>query len=101
MTTNTRRIGQYLQTLTVTALVAFLIPLVLVVGLWLGLSVAQRWLPLAAISQQGLGRLVEVLTTLGGGNPWQGGLALGIAFSLVGILFDLYTFYRHQGLIHR
>jgi hypothetical protein len=46
------------------------------------------------VSQQGMTHLLDFLAILGNGDPWQGGLVMGLCSSFVGILFDTYTFYH-------
>jgi hypothetical protein len=90
-------VGYYLRSLVITAIMTFLIPLVLLGGILLLLTALQTLFPrIGAIHH-----LQGFLTILGSGSPRQGVLLVGTVSSLVGMLFDTYAFYRYQGLTHR
>jgi hypothetical protein len=94
VTPNINRCGNYFRSVVVTGLVTFCLPLLLIGGTFLGLLIVQLLTPLMPVSQQGMTHLLDFLAILGNGDPWQGGLVMGLCSSFVGILFDTYTFYH-------
>ncbi len=82
-----------------TAIITFLMPLILVAICLLVLASLQQSPGLSPWAQAPYDQLLTVLTTLGSGDPWQGALTIAITASLVGLLFDTYTLYLSQGLI--
>lgn len=101
MTAHTKHLGYYLRSLAITAIVAFLLPLVILGLLLLGLAILRQGSPTAELGRQGYHQLLSFLTTLGGGDPWQGGLVMGATASLVGTLFDGYALYHSYSSSHR
>jgi hypothetical protein len=103
VTINTKRFGQYLQSLAMTAVVTGLLPVILMAVLWLVFSGLQELAspPLANLGHQAGDQLVQVLTILGNGDPWQGLVTMGATSSLVGMLFDTYAFCSVQGMTSR
>lgn len=83
------------------AVVAGMLPLVLVGLMLLGLGMAQAVLPNLNLYHQGYHRLLEVLTVLGNGDLRQGMITVVGTASLVGMLFDTYAFYHGQGRGYR
>lgn len=84
-----------------TAIVSFMVPLVLIGTIFMSLAVLQPWAPMRAFSAQGIDQLLQFLATLGSGHLWQGVLVMGATSSLVGMLFDTFTFCRYQRLPYR
>ncbi|MGC1245716.1 MAG: hypothetical protein WA865_05850 [Spirulinaceae cyanobacterium] len=68
-----------------------------VVGAILVVPVIAIYIPgLAVFGQIFLSTVFKFLATFGNGCPLQGILTIALACSLVGGLFNLYTFYRYQ-----
>lgn len=97
MTIHSKRLGYYLRSLLTTIIITFLLPLILAAVGWLLLAVLQQsWGdngPAPDLQRQ----LLDILTTLGNGSPWQGVLTMAITSSVVGVLFDIYALYQNQG----
>lgn len=94
------RILHVLWSLLVTAIISFLLPLIILGGLFLLLAGAQQITLLSSVSQASILQLSAFLKVLGSGSPWQGVLVVGLASSLVGVLFDSFTLYRYQSFGH-
>lgn len=84
-----------------TALVAGLLPLVIVGLMLVGLGLAQACVPGVNLYAQGSHHLMGVLAVLGSGDPGQGMITMGATSSLVGMLFDTYTFCSGRNMAHR
>jgi fructose-specific phosphotransferase system IIC component len=95
-----RQASRRLFSLTLTAIVSFLVPLLLIGALVLGLSGLQTLTLLTPVTQPVLQQLLHFLTTLGSGNPWHGVLIVGVASSMVGVLFDTFASSRFEGFSH-
>lgn len=89
-----------LFSLGLTALVSFLLPLIMIGIVGLGLSGLQIVTLTTDFSQQGWQHLLQFLSILGNGNPWHGVLTVGLASSVVGVLFDTFASSRFEGLSH-
>ncbi|HEY9651999.1 MAG TPA: hypothetical protein V6C95_15145 [Coleofasciculaceae cyanobacterium] len=88
----------FLRSLALTILLSFMTPIVLVITL-LATASAISYIPgLEAIGQTGTAQLSQFLTVFGAGSALQGLMTIGFTCSLVGALFDAYTFYRYQSL---
>jgi hypothetical protein len=98
---NTKCFGHYLRSLAITAIVTFLLPLVLLGGMLFALAALAMVLPEVAAIQTITQRIQDFLSILGNGDSWQGAFILGSVSCLVGMLFDSYAFYRYQGVTHR
>ncbi len=86
----------FLFSLLLTAIFSFSAP-VIVVGAIVVIPIAVSYIPgLAVFGQIFLATVFEFLATFGNGSPLQGILTIALACSLVGSLFNLYTFYRYQ-----
>lgn len=91
----------FLLSLLLTSIFCFVAPIFLI-GIGLSGFGLISFLPsFAAIGQSGLTIIEYFLSTFGSGNPLLGCLAIGITFSLVGILFDSYVWYQKQPRGHR
>ncbi|MBF1999537.1 MAG: hypothetical protein IGS50_02305 [Synechococcales cyanobacterium C42_A2020_086] len=87
-----------LRSLLLTCIFSFLAP-VFLVGLLLASFVLIRYLPpLEAIGTGGVEQLSHFLQIFGSGSTLQGLTVIGLVCSVVGVLFDTYTFYRLQNL---
>jgi hypothetical protein len=101
VTSNTKCVGNYLRSLVITAVVTFLLPLLLLGSIFLCLIGFKVLFPAIVLSQEVSQQLQAFLSTLGNGDPWQGTLLIGTVSCLVGMLFDTYAFYRYQGVTRR
>jgi hypothetical protein len=85
-----------LRTLLITSILSFFAPLLLIGVTLSGLTLV-RYIPtLEPISTIGLEQLGRFLVVFGAGSAIRGVLTISMVSSLVGILFDTYTFYRYQ-----
>lgn len=87
--------------LTLSAIFSFSLPLLLIGSLVMAFAGLRIVAPLAPLSQQALHHLLSFLATLGSGSPWQGLLVVGLASSIVGVLFDTFASNRFEGFSHR
>lgn len=67
-------------------------PLGLMGLLIFGLGLVQACVPGLDIYNPGIHRFIDVLAELGSGSPHQGVITMVATASLVGMLFDTYTF---------
>lgn len=87
-----------LKSLLLTSIFAFLAP-VLLLGSIAMLFIAAEHVPgLQPLGQVAIAQLNHFLCIFGSGNSLRGVMVIGMVCSLVGMLFDSYTFYRHQNL---
>lgn len=85
-----------LRSLLITGIFSFLAPTLLVGVVWAVISL-MGYIPHAeAVSHVGIAQLTHVLDVFGSGSAFRGLLVIGLVCSLVGVLFDTYTFYRYQ-----
>lgn len=88
--------SNFIRSLLITIIFAFISPLLIVGGVLLFI-VLSGYLPgLEAASQGIMISILQFLATFGGGNSLDGLVVIASTFSLVGILFDTYAFYRYQ-----
>ncbi|HEY9737413.1 MAG TPA: hypothetical protein V6D06_14065 [Trichocoleus sp.] len=95
-----RQVSRRLFSLGFTALVSFLLPLIMIGMVGLGLSGLKITALTADFSQQGWQHLLQFLSILGNGNPWHGVLTVGLTSSVVGVLFDTFASSRFEGFSH-
>lgn len=85
-----------LRSLLLTSIFSFLAP-VLLICILLASSAIVGCLPgLEAIGNGSLEQISHFLKIFGSGSVWRGIMVIGLVGSLVGSLFDTYTFYRFQ-----
>ena len=86
-----------LFSILLSATISFIFPMVLI-GILLGCSLILSILPygISLLGDQAAAMVVEVLTIFGNGKPFAGVITLGITSCIVGILFDLFNFYRYR-----
>lgn len=85
-----------LRSLILTGLFSFLTP-VAFIGIILATLLAIGYIPhLEIVGKAGVSQVFYFLTIFGSGSVLRGVLTIATTASLVGILFDAYTFYRHQ-----
>lgn len=88
----------FLRSLILTIFLSFAAPIVLMTVLLAALSAVSYVPGLDVPTQTGTTQLLQFLAIFGSGSPLQGMIIIGLACSLVGALFDAYTFYRYQNL---
>jgi hypothetical protein len=87
-----------LRSLLLTSIFSFLAP-VLLIGIILASLALLGYVPgLEVFGKAGLEQVAQFLKVFGSTSALQGLVTIGIACSVVGILFDAYTFYRYQKL---
>jgi Na+-transporting methylmalonyl-CoA/oxaloacetate decarboxylase beta subunit len=96
VTIQSKRLGYYLRSLVTTIIITFLLPLILAAIGWLVLAALQQSWGINGLAQDLERQLLDILTTLGNGSPWQGVLTMALTSSVVGVLFDLYALYQNQ-----
>lgn len=93
-----RMFPNLMRSLLITGIFSFLVPVALVGCLLVPLRLLQEIPSLEIMSQAGIAPVMEFLRVFGSGNPLHGMLVIASVCSLVGILFDSYTLYRHEKL---
>lgn len=88
----------FLRSLVLTILLSFVAPVAVVTVLFAAVGGIGCIPGLESIGQDGTTQLLNFLAVFGTGSPLQGITTIGCTCSLVGALFDAYTFYRYQGL---
>lgn len=88
----------YLRSLLLTIIFSFITPMLLIGGALVSVFLSGHIPGLQAISQAIAEHILQFLATFGSHNPWRGIVVIGLTCSLVGALFDTYTFYRYQHL---
>jgi type III secretory pathway component EscU len=88
----------FLRSILITGIFSFITPSLFIIGVLVCLSVLGYVPWFSPISQVGLEQITHFLSVFGSGSSLNGLLVIGLVCSLVGILFDTYTFYRHQNL---
>jgi hypothetical protein len=87
-----------LRSLLITGILSFIAPSLFIGVIW-AVLILLSYIPLAeSVGQVGVGQLLNFLTIFGNGSSIRGLLTIGLVCSLVGVLFDTYTFYRYQKL---
>lgn len=85
-----------LRSLLLASIFSFLAP-VLLIGTLLAGAATLSYLPyLETIGNDSLEQIINFLRVFGSGSIWRGITVIGLVGSLVGSLFDTYTFYRFQ-----
>ncbi len=87
-----------LRSLLITSVFSFAAPIILIGTTLVGVSLLGYIPVLEAIAQSASEQIIQVLATFGSDRAWEGLVVIGLVCSLVGVLFDTYTFYRHQNL---
>ena len=86
----------FLRSLLITSLLSFVAPLLLIGAGLTSCSLLCLVPALQAVGRSGEDQIVQFLATFGSGCPLQGFLVIGLAFGLVGALFDTYAAYQHS-----
>ena len=84
---------QLLGSLVLTLIICFLLPAA-GLGLALGALTLGVLSPLSTISELAKDRLVDFLITFGAGNMGHGFMIICLTMSIVGGLFEMFTFYK-------
>ncbi|MGJ3247226.1 MAG: hypothetical protein ACFE0I_14285 [Elainellaceae cyanobacterium] len=87
-----------LRSLLIASIVSFAMPVTLIGMVLIGFSVIGVVPYFESIRQVGIEQVLEFLSIFGSGRPLQGVIVIGLACSLVGVLFDSFTLYRQQNL---
>jgi len=85
-----------LRSLILTAIFSFLLPIVFIGTIFVVLILLSYIPKLDNIGSAGVEQVTHFLTIFGSGNAVQGALTIAMVASLVGVLFDMSTFYRYQ-----
>lgn len=88
----------YLRSLLLTIIFSFITPILLIGGALVSVFLIGHIPGLQAISQAIAAHILQFLATFGSHSPWRGLVIIGLTCSLVGAMFDTYTFYRYQHL---
>ncbi|MEM9809278.1 MAG: hypothetical protein AAF959_28850, partial [Cyanobacteria bacterium P01_D01_bin.56] len=54
-----------------------------------------EWSPLSTISELGRKHLIDFLMTFGAGNMGQGIIVICLTISIVGVMFEMFNFYKY------
>ena len=86
-----------LFSILLSATISFVLPIILV-GILLGCSLIIGILPyqIAILGDRFAASIFDFLAIFGNGKPFSGAITLGFTSSSVGILFDLFNFYRYR-----
>ncbi|HIK53592.1 MAG TPA: hypothetical protein IGS37_00180 [Synechococcales cyanobacterium M55_K2018_004] len=87
-----------LRSLLLTSIFAFLAPVLLIGSILLTLMGLTYVPGLDTMAQAGILQAMQFLQVFGSGSALRGSLVIGVVCSLVGVLFDSFTFYRGQNL---
>lgn len=85
-----------LRSLLLTGIFSFLAPVMLLSILLAGAEIVSYLPYLDAVGNNGVVQIAHFLQVFGNGSVLQGLMVIGLVGSVVGILFDTYTFYRFQ-----
>lgn len=85
---------QLFFSLILTLVICFVLPAVSL-GVALGALTLGAWSPLSAVSAVGKDYLVDFLITFGAGDVVQGVVIICLTISIVGGLFEMFTFYKY------
>ncbi|MCU0525374.1 MAG: hypothetical protein MUF72_11170 [Elainella sp. Prado103] len=85
-----------LRSLLLTSIFSFLAPVLLISILLATTALISYLPPFEPFGSTGLLQIAHFLQIFGNGSAWHGLTVIGLVGSLVGMLFDTYTFYRFQ-----
>ncbi|OUL21515.1 hypothetical protein [Nostoc sp. 106C] len=86
----------FLRSLLLTTIFSFVVPMFLVGGFLLLLSLVGHIPGLQRIAEAIATQIIHFLATFGSGTPLRGLLVISLTCSFVGALFDIYAYYRCQ-----
>ena len=92
-----RATSNLLFSILLSATISFIFPMI-VVGILLGCSLIIGILPygISILGDKSAAMIFNFLAIFGNGKPLMGVITLGITSCIVGILFDLFNFYRYR-----
>jgi len=85
-----------LQSIFLAGLFGFLLPVLVLGGIWSGLALLGWLSGWAIVHEVGVEPVIQFLNVFGNGSAVRGLLIIGMACSAVGILLDSYTLYRQS-----
>ncbi|MDZ8055168.1 MAG: hypothetical protein RMX68_026335 [Aulosira sp. ZfuVER01] len=86
----------FLRSLLLTTIFSFVVPMFLVGGFLLLLSLIGHIPGLQGITEAIATQIIHFLATFGSGTPLRGLVVISVTCSFVGALFDVYAYYRCQ-----
>lgn len=86
----------FLRSLLLTIIFSFVVPMFLVGGGLLFLSLIGHFPGLQELTEAIATEIMHFLATFGSGNPLRGLFIISSTCSFVGALFDMYVYYRYQ-----
>lgn len=89
--------SSFLISLLLAAIMSFAAPIVLI-GTILGILFLASYFPGLIFFEQATIHVLDFLATFGSGKPVQGLITLGLTVAVVGVLLDVFNFYRYQSL---
>lgn len=94
------RFPNYVRSLLLTMLISFVVPVAILGMMLAGLSMSSHFPGVAAIAHITLQQMLIFLKIFGSGRAIDGLGTIGITCSLVGGLFDTYTYYQSHRYQH-
>jgi hypothetical protein len=91
-------LSSLLRSLLIASILSFALPVLLIGAVLILFSTAGLIPYFDPICQVAVKQVLQFLSAFGSGSPLQGMVVIGLVCSLVGALFDSYTFYRQQNL---
>ncbi|MEH2126087.1 hypothetical protein [Nostoc sp.] len=86
----------FLRSLLLTIIFSFVVPMFLVGGGFLFLSLIGNIPGLQNLTEAIATQIMHFLATFGSGTPLRGLFVISLTFSFVGALFDMFAYYRYQ-----
>jgi hypothetical protein len=88
----------FLRSVVLTVFMSFIAPILLIITIFTSLLLVSYVPGMTAITLKGSEQIKEFLAVFGNGCPFEGLLVISSTFTVVGVLFDAYAFYRYQTL---
>ena len=86
----------FLRSLLLTIIFSFVLPMFLIGGGFLFLSLLGNFPGLQELTEAIATEIMHFLATFGSGTPLRGLFVISLTFSFVGALFDMFVYYRYQ-----
>ncbi|MDZ7956941.1 MAG: hypothetical protein RMY34_03370 [Aulosira sp. DedQUE10] len=86
----------FLRSVLITIIFSFTVPMLLVGGFLLFISLGGHIPGLQGITEAMATQIIHFLATFGSGTPLHGLFVISLTCSFVGALFDIYVYYRCQ-----
>ncbi|MEH2356187.1 MULTISPECIES: hypothetical protein [unclassified Nostoc] len=86
----------FLRSLLLTIIFSFVVPMFLIGGGFLFLSLIGNIPGLQDLTEAIATEIMDFLATFGSGTPLRGLFVISLTFSFVGALFDMFVYYRYQ-----